>query len=281
MASADCRFGARHVLPALSALVLLACASLLGSDRRELDVESSYPLTGYAGCHASTTCVDCLEVHRAECEIRAACDDAADLGACSRCVCEGCLEPLVDCRLDSGCSAIWECLRQSRCELSEDAGRSCARVCAAVIEAHGGTSGSAFRDASSVRTCAAIESCLSCLPPEPAVSPAGCSPENDCASCADCFQQCLCSGDTFSVCQELCGEDAPSDVCSVKDECAGCTSCFDVCACQGGSFSDCSASCQLVTPVCSPEGGCSGCADGAEGCECQSETVGSCEGGMQ
>lgn len=277
MLSLKYRFEARHLLTLFSALVLVACASVLGIEERKLDVAASYPAQGYEGCRPGTTCADCLDVHRPECEARASCADTSNLGECASCVCESCLEPVIDCRLDAACNAIWQCLQQSRCDLSEGTDGSCRTACADAIAANGGLSGRAFRDAAAIRTCAITESCLGCLPPERDLPPAGCSPENGCMGCADCFQQCLCSGDTFSVCQEACGEEAPPDACTAEDSCAGCTSCFQVCACQGGSFTHCTENCQLVTPTCSPENSCSDCVDCLDRCACEGGDSGQCQ----
>ena len=232
------RFEVKHVLPALASLICVACANVLGVEDRALDGAASYPVTGYEGCRPGGTCNECLDVHRAECEARAFCADPSELGECASCVCENCAESVTDCRLDAGCDAIWQCLQQSRCDLSEGVVGSCRQVCGAVIEANGGVTGSSFRDAASIRTCAITQSCLSCLPPDRDLPPATCTPLDGCVGCGDCFQQCLCSGDTFSVCQTACGEEAPPDGCSADDFCAGCTSCFQVCACQGGTFAN-------------------------------------------
>jgi len=275
------RFGGKHVLLALSAMIVVACANILGIEERSLDAADSYPAAGYDGCRPGAGCSECLDVHRAECDARSFCADTSGLGACGTCVCENCLEPVTECRLDDGCSAIWQCLQQSRCDLSDGAAGSCRVMCGSVIEANGGLSGSAFRDAAPIRTCAITQSCLSCLPAENDVPPPGCTPDNNCVGCDDCFQQCLCSGERFSDCQGLC-TDAPPAACSSEDQCAGCTSCFQVCACQGGSFTECTEQCQSTSPpACDAADSCAGCTDCASQCECEGGASVECQQACQ
>ncbi len=272
------RFQSKHAVLAFAVLFVAACANILGIEERELDEASSYPLTGYDGCRPGTNCDGCLDVHRARCEAGGLCADTSGLGACATCVCDNCREPVTECRTDAGCDAIWQCLQQSRCDLSEGAAGSCRDECGSVIEANGGVSGRAFRDAAGIRTCAITESCLSCLPAQRDVPPPGCTPDNNCVGCDGCFQQCLCSDEAFAVCQDLCGEDAPSSACSVSDDCAGCSSCFQVCACQGGDFEECTLDCQVTTPpACSLDDSCAGCDGCASQCECEGGEAVACQ----
>lgn len=274
------RLKARHGLILLVCLVLAACAGVLGIEERTLDTSSTYPLEGYEGCRPGTTCEGCLEVHRTECDLRAACGDAQAVGPCGACVCEHCMEPLVDCKLDDGCAAISQCLQQTRCDLSETAASSCLRECQSVIDANGGLSGAAFTQAVGIRSCAVGGACLSCLP-ESAPAP-GCRQENGCADCADCRRQCLCSGDTFSNCQAQCSDGAPPGPCSEQDQCQGCSSCFDVCACRGGEYTACTAECQGETSErCTAATSCSDCDGCVERCVCNGGAGSQCEEACQ
>lgn len=261
----------KRALP-LGFLLFLACASVLGIEDRKLDTAESFPALGYDGCRPGTTCDGCLDVHRDECTSRALCANPASMGECATCVCEACGEPIVDCQLDAGCSAIWQCLEDTRCDLADGATGSCVQACRSVIGANGGRSGAAFQSAVAVRTCAVASSCLRCLPTAPPPA-AGCSPQNGCTDCDDCFKQCLCSGDRFSACQDLCGSDAPPEACSEADACTGCSSCFDVCACQGGDFDECTAQCRVDTP-CTLATSCADC-----GGDCVAECR--CNGGRE
>jgi hypothetical protein len=261
-------------------LLLAACASLIGIDERKLDSADSYPPEGYIGCQAGVDCGACLAVHRSECETRALCGDPSALDACTSCVCQDCLQPLIECRRDAGCAAVSECLRQTRCELSEAGAESCRVACAAVIAEHGGLSGAAFRGATAIRTCAVAESCLSCLPAQPEPAP-GCRPANGCSDCTDCFQQCLCSGDTFSACREQCSEGAPPAACGVGDGCANCGDCFQVCTCQGGQFAECNQACRVEVPTCTAESSCSDCDGCVSQCVCGGSSPADCEAACQ
>lgn len=265
---------ARLALAPLVLVAFAACASVLGIEERTLDTADSYPPEGYDGCRPGADCTGCLDVHHAECQARAACSAPDSLGPCGQCVCGSCSEPVVDCQLDPGCAAIWECLQGSRCELSEGAA-SCAQVCGEVIEDNGGVRGASFLAAAAIRTCAVTSSCLSCLPasPEP---PATCTPANGCDACDSCFRQCLCSGERFGVCQEACGEDAPPAACSEEDACQGCDTCFVTCACHGGEFDECTAECQAPEP-CTAATSCADCGDCVKQCECQGGTTVDCE----
>lgn len=270
MSVLEYRFQARHAVLAFACLLFAACANVLGIEDRELDDASSYPLEGYEGCRPGVSCDRCLDVHQARCEAGAFCADTSGLGACATCVCDNCREPVTECRIDAECEAIWQCLQQTRCDLSNGAEGSCRDACGSVIEANGGVSGRAFRDAAAIRTCAITESCLSCLPAQRDVPPPGCTPDNNCVGCDDCFQQCLCSGEQFAACQDLCGEDAPPEACSSADDCAGCASCFQVCACQGGAFEQCAEECQGgVPPQCTLAESCVGCTDCISQCQCE------------
>jgi hypothetical protein len=261
-------------------LFLAACASLIGIDERRLDTAESYPPQGYAGCEAGAGCGACLAVHRSECETRALCVDPSELDACTICLCEDCLEPMIECRRDAGCAAVWECLRQTRCDVSETGTGSCRVACSAVIAEHGGLTGAAFRGATAIRSCAVTGSCLSCLPAEPEPAP-GCRPQNGCADCKDCFQQCLCSGDTFSACRDLCMEGSAPTACSVVDGCASCSGCLDVCSCQGGQFAECTEACGAETPTCTAESGCSDCDGCVSQCVCGGSSSVDCETACQ
>ncbi len=246
---------------------------MLGIDERRADVASSYPEQGYAGCSPGD-CSGCLDVHREECEVRSGCAELAGQSDCAGCVCESCTEQLVECRSsEGGCAEIWECLRETRCELSERAAGNCVEACGAVIQANGGLSGAGFRSALAVRTCAASSACLTCLAPQVQQSARSCTQQNGCQDCADCFGQCLCSGERFSVCQSACGDQAPAPECSEDNGCAQCSNCFDACACSGESFQQCNVLCSPPDdpgpePVCSAENSCTDCADCTSQCVC-------------
>jgi hypothetical protein len=263
-------------------LLLGACANALGIHERQEDSADSYPAEGYDGCRPGAGCGRCLAVHQHECELRSACAAAASSADCAGCVCENCADSVVDCRLDSGCDAIWSCIERTRCDLSGKAGASCLSACAAVIEAHGGVSGEAFRAAADVRTCAVTASCLSCLAPEPEPE-ATCTKANGCDACADCFHQCICTGEKFGACKSLCGSDAPPASCTPEDSCSGCTTCFALCTCGGGGFDDCSSACTKdpePTPdpgTCTPQESCTDCASCAARCVCEGGEAAACE----
>jgi hypothetical protein len=270
------RLKPKHGLLALVSVVLGACAGVLGIEERTLDTASTYPLEGYDGCRPGASCEGCLEVHRPECNVRTTCADPQSLGSCGACACDNCIEPVVDCQLDAGCAAIWQCLQQTRCDLSETAPRSCVRECQSVIEANGGLSGHAFNAAVAIRSCAVSAACLSCLPESPAPPP-GCRPQNGCADCADCFLQCLCSGDTFSNCRAACGDASP-EACSEQDDCVGCSSCFDVCVCGGADFASCNAQCQEQEPdACAAGTNCLTCDGCVSHCVCSGGGLAQCQ----
>ena len=258
--------------------LLAACASILGIKERKEDSAGNYPLEGYTGCHPGN-CEGCLDVHRQECQVRTTCAAAAGDDNCAGCVCQNCLEPVVDCQLDQGCAAIWQCLRDTRCDLSERASGNCADSCGNVIQANGGVNGQAFRAAAQIRTCAATAACLNCLAPQVQQTTRSCTQANGCQDCPDCFDQCLCSGEKFGKCQELCGEQAPPAACTGADSCAGCTNCFDACACGGGSYEHCINACTATpgpkpvpnptpTPGCTPDNNCIGCTGCTAQCVC-------------
>jgi hypothetical protein len=259
----------------LSLSLLAACAGVLGIEERKLDSASNYPLAGYPGCLPGN-CAGCLDVHRDECQLRTACADSANHTDCAGCVCQNCLEPVVDCQLDAGCAAIWQCLRETRCDLSERAAGSCVDSCGSVIQTNGGLNGPAFRAAAEIRTCATTAACLSCLAPQVQQSTRSCTQANACQDCPDCFDQCLCSGEKFGNCQRFCGEEAPPAACTDADSCAGCSNCFDACACDGGSYDDCISACTSIDPdpnptpmpTCTPEDSCSGCSGCRSQCLC-------------
>lgn len=255
----------------LACLAAAACGSLLGIEERRADDAESYPVQGYAGC-VSGDCSGCLDVHVRECEVRSACAEAQDQNGCAGCVCESCTDELVDCQLEAGCTEIWECLRETRCDLSERAAGNCQEACGAVIQAHGGSGGDAWRSALGIRTCAASSACLGCLAPQVQQSARSCNQQNGCQDCENCFAQCLCSGERFGVCQEACGDQAPAD-CSEDDDCASCSNCFDACTCNGESFQQCSVLCSPPVesgpdPACTTETSCSECADCTAQCVC-------------
>ena len=163
------------------------------------------------------------------------------------------------------------------------AGAGCLQECASIIDAQGGAEGAAFRAAAQVRTCAIASSCSSCLAAEPA-PPASCSRENSCQGCPDCFRECLCSGERFGDCKELCGEDAPPAACTPESGCVGCTSCFELCACDGGTFEECTSACQPPAPPepppaepCSAATDCSDCSDCLATCACEGGELAACE----
>jgi len=264
-------------------LLLGACASVLGIHERQEDRADNYPADGYDGCRPGVSCAGCLAVHQRECELRSTCAAAASSDDCAGCVCENCADPVVDCRLDSDCDAIWSCIERTRCDLSGNAAASCLTACAAVIEAHGGVSGEAFRAAADVRTCAITSSCLSCLAPEPEPE-ATCTKANGCDACADCFHQCICTGEKFGACKTLCGTEAPAASCTPENSCVGCTTCFALCTCGGGGFEDCTSACKkngepAPDPVdtCTLEESCTGCADCEAQCVCNGGAPEVCE----
>jgi hypothetical protein len=267
---------------------LVACAGILGIEDRSEDTAANYPIDGYEGCREGD-CTRCLEVHRQACEARAACADATGQGECASCVCQNCLDPLTTCQQDEGCTAIWVCLRNSRCDLSEHAAVNCTQTCGSVIQANGGVNGPAFRAAAEIRTCATTSACLSCLAPQVTQSSLACTQQNGCQDCPDCFNQCLCSGEKFGDCKELCkdqGDTAPPAACSAADQCAGCTTCLHTCACNGGTYDECVASCSSTPPAdntppvlpagCSTADNCMGCKDCTSQCECSGRDQTAC-----
>jgi hypothetical protein len=265
--------------------VLAACADFLGIEERKQDTAANYPVEGYAGCRPGQ-CGGCLDVHRRECEARTACANAEGQGDnCAACVCENCEDSVVECQLDPGCTAIWQCLRDTRCDLSDRATGNCAQACGEVIQNSGGLNGRSFQKAVEIRTCAAGAACLTCLAPQvqqsTPVQPRVCSQATACQECDSCFDQCLCSGEQFGECREFCKEegDAPPEACSEEDGCAGCTSCNHTCLCNGGTFEVCNASCTqdttppVVTPPdppasCTDANSCVGCPDCVSQCVC-------------
>ncbi|MEO8178988.1 MAG: hypothetical protein ABI895_09165 [Deltaproteobacteria bacterium] len=262
-------------------LCLGACASVLGIEERQEDSAANYPATGYEGCRPGVSCAGCLAVHERECELRGACSAAVSSDDCTGCVCESCADSVVDCQRDAGCAAIWQCLKQSRCDLSERSASSCLTACGSVIEARGGVAGQAFRAAADVRTCAITSSCLSCLAPEPEPV-AGCDKANGCQACPDCFRQCICTGEKFGACKQLCGTEAPPDACTQANSCVGCDTCFDLCTCGGGSYDHCTSACQVETTppavmTCRPETSCSDCADCSSLCACHGGDQAECQ----
>jgi hypothetical protein len=270
----------RHGVLLLVSLWLAACASVIGIEERTLDTAGSYPPEGYAGCRPDAGCDACLEVHRPECQARAVCASGDGLEGCASCVCEQCLQPVVDCQLDASCAAIWQCLRETRCDLSAGVSGGCQQACSLAIEQSGGVDGAAYRAALEIRSCAVTEACLSCLPvrDEPSL---GCRPQNGCMACADCFQQCLCSGDTFSACRGLCGQDAPPEACSEADSCTSCADCFDRCACQGRPFEECTEACRPETSACTAGDGCAECGDCTSQCVCNGSSAADCQSACQ
>jgi hypothetical protein len=259
-------------------LGLVACASVLGIDERELD-STSFPVNGYEGCRPGQGCDGCIMPEHA-----AACASATgasvlcqrdDLGECSSCVCDHCASDMAACGKSRRCVDIWSCLSETRCDLLESSDTGCYRAdaCRAAIEDNGGLDGAPFEQAVAIRVCAVTSSCLSCLSPDPEPA-ASCSPENGCQGCGDCFQQCVCSGDTFSACQTFCGEDAPPSSCSEEDECHGCTRCFETCICTGGDFAMCTNACR---ETCVPATQCSECAGCVERCQCLGGEAAACE----
>ncbi|HEU4582639.1 MAG TPA: hypothetical protein VFS67_30490 [Polyangiaceae bacterium] len=261
-------------------LLLGACASVLGIQERQEDSADNYPASGYQGCRPGVSCAGCLAVHQRECELRSACAAAASSEGCAGCVCASCADSVVDCRLDSGCDAIWSCIERTRCDLSGKGGAGCSSACAAVIEAHGGVAGEAFRAAADVRTCAVTSSCLSCLAPEPEPEPS-CTKANGCDACADCFHQCICTGEKFGACKTLCGSEAPPASCTPESSCTGCTTCFALCTCGGGDFDDCTGACTSdpdpPSGSCTPQESCADCADCAAQCVCEGGAAAACE----
>src|SRR5687767_8588385 len=117
----------------LLASCLVACASVLGIEERQQDSATNYPAAGYEGCRPGVSCAGCLTVHERECELRSACSATASSDDCAGCVCESCTDSVVDCQLDAACAAIWQCLKQSRCDLSERSSASCLNECGSVI----------------------------------------------------------------------------------------------------------------------------------------------------
>jgi hypothetical protein len=261
-------------------LLLAGCASVLGIEDREQDNASGYPAEGYDGCRPGIGCAGCLAVHQQECELRSSCAAAAGSADCASCVCANCTDPVVHCKLDLGCAAIWECLVQSRCDLSARGATSCLTACSGVIDAQGGVGGDAFRAAADVRTCAITSSCLSCLAPEPEPT-AGCSKENSCQDCPDCFRECICSGEKFGTCKQSCGTEAPPAACTTENSCAGCSTCFDLCTCGGDGYDHCTSACQVgATPppvsTCTAATSCSDCDDCASLCVCHGGEAADC-----
>jgi hypothetical protein len=254
---------------ALCVLALSACAGLLGIEQREQD-STTLPINGYEGCRPGVSCDGCiLPEHQSACAGAPSTSDVCaegNLGECASCVCEHCESDVAACETSRRCLDIWACLSDTRCDLLESSENGCYRPdsCRTEIEANGGIDGAPFEQAVAIRVCAVTSACSSCLSPELPPS-ASCSPENGCQGCADCFQQCVCSGDTFSACQEFCGSDAPPSSCSLQDECQGCTRCFEACSCNGGSFADCTSAC---AGNCSPLGDCADCSDCVTRCEC-------------
>src|SRR6185295_6071506 len=114
-------------------LLLAGCASVLGIQHRERDNAASYPADGYEGCSPGRGCAGCLAAHPQECELRSSYATASASGDCASCVCANCTDPVVDCELDLGCAAIWECLVQSRCDLSARGATNCLTACSSVI----------------------------------------------------------------------------------------------------------------------------------------------------
>jgi hypothetical protein len=251
---------------------LVACGSVLGIEDRRADVADSYPEQGYQGCRPGD-CSGCLHVHRAQCEVLSACAQVDGQQSCAGCVCQSCADQLVACRQERGCADIWECLRETRCDLSESAAGSCLEECGAVVQANGGVSGSAWRTALGIRTCAASAACLGCLTPQVQQTARNCSQQNACQDCDDCFSQCLCSGERFGFCQDECGDDAPVTSCTEDDGCANCSSCFEACSCSGKSFQECGVLCSPSgepgpEPVCTADTSCADCADCVSQCVC-------------
>ena len=202
--------GLRGVLLACAALALAACASVLGIDERELDA-TSLPVSGYEGCRPGSECGGCiLPEHAAACSAAAGASELCqhdDPGECTACVCENCEPDVAACESSRRCVEIWSCLSETRCDLLESSDTGCyrAETCKDAIDGNGGLDGSPFEGALAVRVCAATSSCSSCLSPD-SPQPESCSPQNGCQGCGDCFQQCVCSGDTFSACQSFCGD---------------------------------------------------------------------------
>lgn len=261
---------ARLLLGVACFVVFGACASVLGIEERREDTET-YPTGGYEGCRPSQGCARCIRPsHTEACEIAgaapASCGGPA-LGACQSCVCERCRSSLAQCERDPTCRALWACLSETRCELLESSERSCfaSDVCGAAIDQAGGLSGAAFDAALELRLCALTSSCDACLSSAAFGALPACSRESGCQGCPDCFQQCICSGDTFSACRASCGDDAPPASCDAADGCLGCERCFDRCTCEGGEFASCSAECESP---CSAAQGCRDCGGCAAECRC-------------
>src|SRR4029078_8832979 len=89
--------------------------------------------------------------------------------------------------------------------------------------------------------------CLSCLAPQLQQTTYTCTKANSCQDCPTCFDQCLCSGETFGNCQKFWCAEAPPSACSDGDGCAGCSNCFDACACNGGAYEHCISACTTTT----------------------------------
>ncbi|MEY4545949.1 MAG: hypothetical protein RL685_2144 [Pseudomonadota bacterium] len=267
--------------------LLAACANVLGIEERKIDTAANYPADGYTGCLPGS-CGGCLEVHRQACQAATTCAEASD-DDCTQCVCSSCEQQVIDCKEDAGCTAIWECLRETRCDLSERAQDNCLQACGSTIQASGGVNGASFRAAAEIRSCAATSVCLTCLAPQVQQASRACTQANGC-QCESCFDQCLCSGERFGECQRLCAtEDAPSSACSEDDDCAGCNNCFNACACGGGAYAACTTLCSASggaepdpTPnpadACDASTSCVSCADCTSQCTCSSSnTIEQCE----
>jgi hypothetical protein len=262
----------------LVASLLAACAGVLGIEDRRLDSAGDYPPDGYPGCQPSSGCDACLDVHQPECQARRACSLARQGDDCSSCVCQNCVDPVIECQLDASCAAIWTCLRQTRCDLAAGVSGNCADACSAEIRDNGGINGAAFRAAAEVRTCAVTSSCLNCLAPQTTEVAPSCNQQNGCEGCADCFHECLCSGEKFSICQSQCGTQAPPTVCTEGDSCAGCTTCFDTCACHGQDYATCTRACAEPVAVADcTRPSCSKCADCVTQCKCAGADPTACE----
>ncbi len=103
---------------------------------------------------------------------------------------------------------------------------------------------------------------------------AECTPDNGCQDCPDCFEQCICSGDSFSVCQEACGNEAPSEACTPDSDCQACDNCFAECVCQGGLFQGCVLECEQG---CAPDNACAGCESCVDECRCEGQSAQECD----
>jgi hypothetical protein len=263
----------------LTLLVSAACGGVLGIEDRQLDSPTDFPQEGYEGCRPGGPCTGCiLQGHRDQCSqppTASMCDTPSQLDACERCACNGGCETALDaCQATAGCGAIWSCINANRCELLESSETSCYRagVCQSVIVDNGGLNGEAFRSAVEVRSCAATSSCFICLPPQPE-PPAECTPMAGCQGCSNCFQTCLCSGDTYATCRSACDEQVSN--CSPDDSCQNCGSCFNLCSCSGGSFQECADSCR--PPPCQPSTDCTDCTDCTSACLCGGADAATCD----